>query len=219
MTSYWPARKVEVPAWQDSKKQGNKLRTVPVLNSRMTIRCGMIQQEWMDQGLLRCHRKKIILLSKWTFQWLVYVGCSFWVMCNLLWVFNMQLRSHFWRGWYQQGILGSHASIIKLSVIKSCDQYYSPPTPRSYLWMAEFDKGAGQVDSCRSHDTSTKEPSEECGKDCLSTSTQKKKKPNNFDAPYHNEYRLCPFPSPALICALMPRRVNGHRSQGAGGHR
>lgn len=103
-------------------------------------------------------------------------------MCNLLSVFIMQLRSHIWWGWYQQGILGSHASIMapvklehyKASVINPCDQY--TPPPRSYLWMAEFDKGAAQVGSCRSHDTSTKEPSEECGQDRPPTFTQKTQK-------------------------------------------
>lgn len=134
-------------------------------------------------------------------------------MCNLLSVFIMQLRSHIWWGWYQQGILGSHASIMapvklehyKASVINPCDQY--TPPPRSYLWMAEFDKGAAQVGSCRSHDTSTKEPSEECGQD--RPPHLYSKIPKNFDAPYHNEYPLCPLLSQALICAVMPRRGAG----------
>ena len=108
------------------------------------------------------------------FHWKAYLECSFWVMCNLLSVFIVQLRSHIWWGWYQLGILGSHASImasVKLgnyiaSVINLCDQY-NPPLhrPCSYLWMAEFDKGAVQVGSCLSHDTSTKEPSKECWQD------------------------------------------------------
>lgn len=73
--------------------------------------------------------------------------------------------------------------------------------------MAEFDKGAAQVGSCRSHDTSTKEPSEECGQD--RPPHLYSKNPKNFDAPYHNEYPLCPLLSQALICAVMPRRGAG----------
>lgn len=64
-------------------------------------------------------------------------------MCNLLSVFIMQLRSHIWWGWYQQGILGSHASIMapvklehyKASVINPCDQYPPPPPTLIYEWQ------------------------------------------------------------------------------------
>lgn len=72
-----------------------------------------------------------------------YLECSFWVMCNLLWVFIKQLRSHIWRGWYQQGISGSHASImgpVKLghytaSVINPCDQYTPLRHALIYEWQ------------------------------------------------------------------------------------
>ena len=146
-------------------------------------------------------------------------------MCNLLPVFIVQLRSHIWWGWYQLGILGSHASImasVKLgnyiaSVINPCDQYNPPPThthrPCSYLWMAEFDKGAVQVGSCLSHDTSTKEPSKECGQDSPPLTFSQK----NFDAPYHHEYPLYPLPPQALICAAMLRRRTGAAVEGGGG--
>lgn len=35
------------------------------------------------------------------------------------------------------------------------------------------------------------------------------KKKKNFDAPYHNEYPLCPLPPRALICGAMMRRGTG----------
>ena len=86
----------------------------------------------------RCYRTAILLVwkdIKLAFHWKAYLECSFWVMCNLLPVFIVQLRSHIWWGWYQLGILGSHASImasVKLgnyiaSVINPCDQYNPPP--------------------------------------------------------------------------------------------
>lgn len=81
----------------------------------------------------------------------------------------------------------------KASVINPCDQY---TPPYSYLWMAEFDKGAAQVGSCWSHDTRSKEPNEECGQDPpLLHLYSKKKQKENFDAPYHNECPLCSVPS------------------------
>lgn len=66
--------------------------------------------------------------------------------------------------------------------------------------MAGFDKGAAQVGICRSHDTSTKGPSEECGQDCPPPLV--KRKTTILDAPYHNESRLY---SPHM--SAMPRRA------------
>lgn len=59
---------------------------------------------------------------------------------------------------------------------------------------------------CRSHNTGAKEPSEECrqNKPPACPQLQLKKKKNNFDAPYHDEY-----PSQALICAMMLRGETG----------
>lgn len=69
------------------------------------------------------------------------------------------------------------------------------------------------VGSCLSHDTSTKEPSKECGQDSPPlplTFSQK-----NFDASYHSEYPLYPLPPQALICAAMLRKEeDGCRSGG-----
>lgn len=77
--------------------------------------------------------------------------------------------------------------------------------------MAEFDRGAAQVGSCRSHDSSIKEPGEECGQDPPPSLYVSKKE--NFDAPYHNSVPSLFNPS------YVQRGMGAAVEELGGGHR